>query len=176
MYSSGGNAGGLIGSSAATVQYCYSTCSAQGATAGGFVGTATAGSIKNSYCTGLVKGKDDSSVIGAFAGSLTGDAGNYDAQYFSIINIGLAAVGNNTSYTDVTAFDSDTASYRAFVSSGSAAKDADPYDATLVGYYQGKFNLKTVAQLGASVSSTDFVAVHYGDWPAPEIFFINDPA
>jgi hypothetical protein len=33
--------------------------------------------------------------------------------------------------------------------------------------------LKTVKQLGASVSNSDFVATHYGDWPAPEEFVFN---
>ena len=52
-------------------------------------------------------------------------------------------------------------------------------------YYNGKYNLKTVAQLGATVQAevkaeddsittpADFVAVHYGDWPVPEIFVLN---
>ena len=44
-----------------------------------------------------------------------------------------------------------------------------------------KYNLKTVEQLGDDNVVTeatdkvpaDFVAVHYGDWPAPEILVIN---
>ena len=41
------------------------------------------------------------------------------------------------------------------------------------GYYNGKYNLRTVLRLGQSVGSNDFVADHYGDWPAPEAFVIN---
>jgi hypothetical protein len=57
-------------------------------------------------------------------------------------------------------------------------------------YYGGKYNLKTVAQLDTSTpkqvdvietattvnnvtTPADFVATHYGDWPAPEIFVVN---
>jgi hypothetical protein len=48
-------------------------------------------------------------------------------------------------------------------------------------YYGGKYNLQTVAQLDTDktlgvVEATipaDFVATHYGDWPAPEIFVVN---
>lgn len=179
--SAGGNAGGLIGSSAATVNYCYSTCSASGATAGGFVGTESGGSISNSYCTGLVGG----TAKGAFAGKITAGTNSND-QYFSIINWGLDAVGSGSA-ANLSAFDETTESYRSFVGIvtaegenqgrySNARQSASPYDGTLVGYYQGLFNLKTVAQLGAAVASTDFVNTHYGDWPAPEIFFVNVPA
>ena len=54
-----------------------------------------------------------------------------------------------------------------------------------------KYNLKTIAQLDAAetkavgvieedtttngvTTPADFVATHYGDWPAPEIFVINE--
>ena len=47
------------------------------------------------------------------------------------------------------------------------------WDAVLVTYYQGRYPLRTVGQLGATVSDDDLVTTHYGDWPAPEIFVIN---
>lgn len=69
-------------------------------------------------------------------------------------------------------------------------QDAKPYDTSLMQYYSGKYNLKTVYQLykdsdpdasnlynpGAATEEAKndyFVKVHYGDWPAPEIFIIN---
>jgi ABC-type glycerol-3-phosphate transport system substrate-binding protein len=54
-----------------------------------------------------------------------------------------------------------------------AWKEAHPYDGGLKTYYQNKYNLKTAVQLDASVKDTDFVAAHYGDWPAPEEFIFN---
>ena len=50
---------------------------------------------------------------------------------------------------------------------------AEPYLDTLKNFYDGKYNLKTVEQLGADISDTDYIAAHYGDWPSPEIFVIN---
>lgn len=183
-----GAAGGLIGSSKADISKSYSTCSASGATAGGFIGTATAGAVSDCYCTGLVNGTNK----GAFAGSLTGVTASNDS-YFGIINGGLPGVGNDTGETpayngkSVNAFDATTESYIAFAGQSIAGqytttqtsnrKDALPYDGALVSYYQGKFSLKTVAQLGDNdVKDTDFVAEHYGDWPSVEIFFVNKKA
>ena len=86
------------------------------------------------------------------------------------------------------AFDENTVDYRSFVSTGAEGderKAATPYDDTLVAYYQGSFNLKTVKQLGYSpavvtgdpdtAALPDFVDTHYGDWPAPEILIVNVP-
>ena len=36
-----------------------------------------------------------------------------------------------------------------------------------------KYNLKGISRLVEGVAATDFVATHYGDWPAPEVFIIN---
>ena len=132
--------------------------------AGGFVGT-SGGSISDSYCTGLVS---ETTTAGAFVGSIAG--GSASGQYFSIINGALPAVGTDNS-NQLTAFDDTTEHYRSFVSASTGS--AAPYDATLSMYYHGKYNLPTVANLGYSTQSGDFVAAHYGDWPAPEIFFFN---
>ena len=50
------------------------------------------------------------------------------------------------------------------------------HDDVLGAYYQNKYPLRTVVQLGGTVDSTDFVNKHYGDWPAPEIFVPNTPS
>ncbi len=167
-------AGGLIGEfSGASVANSYSTCSASGATAGGLVGTAS-GTFTNCYATGLV----DGTTKGAFAGALSGTATG--CQYFEIINevrsgdevTYLPSVGGAAGATSgITALDKDTSSYRSFV--GGTSESAVVYDPMLNLYYQGKYTLKTVEQLGASLGADDFVAVHYGDWPAPELWVIN---
>lgn len=60
-----------------------------------------------------------------------------------------------------------------------ALKDAIPYDSGLTRFYDNKYLLKTVEQLGADLTkdsagkTTDFVKDHYGDWPAPEEFIFN---
>ena len=186
----GTTAGGLIGNAGNTeISYSYSTCSAKGATAGGFVGTGT-GSISNSYCTGLVSGTTE----GAFAGSLTGTATG--CKYFDIINEikkdddgkeiegynYLKPIGNVTRESieeeSISAFDNTALTYDQFCIGG---KDASPYDISLKNYYQNKYNLQTVEQLNEAApqeekvvfSANDFVKVHYGDWPAPEEFVFN---
>ena len=45
-------------------------------------------------------------------------------------------------------------------------------------YYNGKYNLETVYSLynqayNNSLTEEYFAAVHYGDWPAPEIMIEN---
>jgi len=175
-------AGGLIGSyEGGNISYSYSTCSVSGNTAGGLAGVLTCNSVTNCYATGLVNGTD---VKGAFAGSLDGNASG--CSYYSIINeipqegkaytyLPAFQIGNKT--TGVKAFDTTAASYSSFI--GSSWDTASAYDDTLGMYYQGKYNLKTVAQLlpGShkpfTVNSTDFVTVHYGDWPSPEAMTVN---
>ena len=183
------NAGGLVGSSSADIDYCYSTCSVYGNVAGGLVGSAKTQAIKNSYCTGLVRGAETNGAFVGYLEYLNHDfANNY---YFSIINYKMSAVGKrgpDGSTDGMLAFDENTVDYRSFVSTGAEGderKAATPYDDTLVAYYQGSFNLKTVKQLGYSpavvtgdpdtAALPDFVDTHYGDWPAPEILIVNVP-
>lgn len=166
-----GDSGGFVGSmTGGSVGYSYSTCSVLGGTVGGFAGSA--GSISNSYCTGLVSGTSADAFAGSSSGTITG------CQYFSIINLNI-----RSTKTGVSAFDEETAdgsktateNYSSFAN-GTAS--AVPYDPTLTAYYKGTYNLKTVTDLGYTISTgeTYFVSTHYGDWPAPEIFFVNTPA
>lgn len=186
--SSGGTAGGLIGTAGDTViSNSYSTCSASGKTAGGFVGTG--GTVSNSYCTGLVSGTDSE---GAFAAS--GTSADSSCRYFEIINERLdkddsgnlkagykylKAFGNDTD-GEVRKIDDTAVSYEAFVGGASTWDPAETYNSTLEDYYGGEYNLKTVFQIpktDKSVTAGDeaelFVATHYGDWPAPEEFIFN---
>jgi len=190
-------AGGLIGDSGSTeVSNSYSTCSATGAKVGGFVGTGS-GKISNSYCTGKVSG----TTQGAFAAECTGTTTG--CSYFEIINefedenLGfdyLTAVGTGDGSKDgIDALDADL-SVAAYTENTKVWSNADPYlKESLLNYYGegtgdarvAKYNLKSVAQLGTSLqhevkdddgnvtTPADFVATHYGDWPAPEIFVIN---
>lgn len=193
-----GTAGGLIGSAGtAAISNSYSTCSASGTTAGGFVGTG--GAISNCYCTGLVKG---TTAEGAFAASVNSVT---NSQFYEIINERsktdsggkptgydyLKPLGNveASAATGVTALDASASAYDTFSVAPANWKEAKPYDAGgtesygLKVYYKydGKtcYNLKTVEQLGATLEKesdgkvTDFVSTHYGDWPAPEEFIFN---
>lgn len=195
-----GVAGGLIGVSGATVNNCYSTCSVTGATAGGFVGTST-GAVTNCYATGQVFGTDTEKVTiggtektipkdGAFAYSVSSAT---DCTYFDIINERLDAttqsyqyltpLGQNKTPIDggIVAFDKDASAYNGFSGAESAWTAASPYDPTLTAYYgtgtgnarTSRYNLQNVARLGEDLTPDAFVATHYGDWPAPEIFVLN---
>lgn len=173
----GGTAGGLIGSAGtATISNSYSTCSASGTEAGGFVGTG--GAISNSYCTGLVSGKNAEGAFAASGANLDTDKPNY---YFEIINERrntdsnhnpvsgyeyLQPLGDVTlnETTGVTAFDSSADTYNKIVGAQTAWKDAIPYDAGgtdtfgLKVYYKktdGKtgYNLQTVEQLSGGDGS-----------------------
>ena len=193
----GGIAGGLIGDAGSTaISYSYSTCSAKGVTVGGLIGTGS-GAINDSYCTGKVSG----TTQGAFAGAC---GTTTDCHYYEIVNEYTDADGGydyllpvpkeKTSDgtgkpSGIKAIDETAQSYNEFCGAAkdSQGKDlwnpANPYDAKLTEYYNGRYNLETVEQLGASITKnsgadgdttvTDFVATHYGDWPVPEIFVVN---
>ena len=195
-----GNAGGLIGLDVSTnVSNSYSTCSATGETAGGFVASGTA-SFSNCYATGLVKGTGSDTVDektvpkdGAFAYTLSGTVSG--CHYLEIINeredeaVGykcLTALGKEGTNANITPVDADLAVdaglsvYDGFVGDpNSDWAPASPCDDALLKYYDGKYPLQTVEQLGATLKTGDddttdyFVTIHRGDWPAPEIFVLN---
>ena len=178
----GTTAGGLIGNAAGTnIDACYSTCSVSGTTAGGFVGSSS-GDITNSYATGLVKG----TTKGAFAGRIEDGVSLTDNTYYEIINeIKKDSEGEGTGTEGssaegylppigsgsgtIEAFDTNAKTYNDFV--GKSATTAKPYDSKLTEYYGETYFLKGIA---VSTGEEDkFVTTHYGDWPAPEIFVIN---
>ena len=178
-------AGGLIGSSAgATITYSYSTCSVSGKTAeGGFVGSATGGRMENCYAAGRVDPSTENAK-GAFAGS---NVSVTNCHYYMIINeIAPDKSSSKKEYSYLPpypgadteaeanmAFDWSAETFNTFV--GGDREAARPYDSALLGFYRGKYGLPTVKRLGAvGVELTDFVSAHYGDWPAPEIWVINN--
>ncbi len=186
-----GSAGGLVGDAgSAELKQCYSTCSAQGDAAGGLAGNA-AGKLTGCYATGLVDGS--AGKEGALVGVYTGAAADVDdCLYYMIVNeyvdgSGLAArvsyapyfgaSSTTTSSSGVTALDQREDIYNGFVGAPSAWTAAEPYDGALMSYYlangQTNFPLESVRRLGATVSAGDFVATHYGDWPAPELWVKN---
>ena len=198
----GPTAGGLIGNAgSAKISNSYSTCSVSGATAGGFVGSAS-GQVSNCYATGLIDTKyipdkentTENGTIGAFAGVFSGSIpSGADCHYYSIINEVkmndadhtfdhyLGTVGDKTDNSSIKAIDENTAKYDDFVKGKGVWENANPYDGTLTTYYNGKYNLKTVEQLSGAGTPTDYVAwtdlfinSHFGDWPAPEVFIVND--
>ena len=184
----GATAGGLIGDAGSTaIENSYSTCSATGTTVGGLIGSGS-GAVTSCYATGLVKGTGEKPMEGAFAGSFGGnivydETKNIVSYYYQIINERQGAdgtisylppVGNDKNSAAVKALDETAYSYNQFVGSPSDWQDTVPNDDSLVTYYQGTYPLRTVSQLGATVSEEDhFINTHYGDWPAPEIFVIN---
>jgi len=191
--------GGLIGNAGnAEISNCYSTCSVSGSeTAGGFVGEAS-GSISDSYSAGLVNTEVNSlNTVGAFAGSLSLSGEPSECYYYEVVsektkeeeeegktkivfNGYLGPVGDKDA-DGIDAFDKDTASMKRFLTAGI---DAKPYDLPyLLSHYND--NSEKAAYIFKSVTkpegvSTDkfkkeyFVSTHYGDWPAPEVFIINN--
>ena len=180
--SSDGTAGGLIGSAGNTaITASYSTASVSGNTAGGLAGSAS-GVLTDCYCTGLVSGEGDNAFLGTGSPTLSEENPNY---YYSIINetVQRDAAGNVTEITykgpgieGVKALDEDADKYNAFSYTNTSWEDASAYDSELVKYYNGKYNFESVYRLldnDDELSDNYYVRKHYGDWPAPEVFFEN---
>ncbi len=187
----------------------YTLASQAGLYAGGLVGEQAGGTIALCYAVGYVSGKEETDAgstatitdgtkicarIGQFAGNLTGVTMNTETPnwYYMIVNerydtdngfTYLAPVGGGASpsHSGITALDETVNSYNSFTMS-SAWNTATPYDPVLGTYYQNKYNLRTVEQLGTNLTVPNdmkeyidefFVKTHHGDWPAPETFVIN---
>ena len=176
----GVSAGGLVGNLVnTTVSYSYSTCSAGGSgTAGGFAGTASSSTISSSYATGLISGTGTS---GAFIGNAA-TLSSSNNKYFSIINEGLAAVGNGT-FSEIAPFDDrvtepghdeGTVDYNGFLTTG---VKAFAYDSWLIFEFAGGTHMPDIMTLDTSVDASSWPAYmkgyHYGDWPTPETKIIN---
>ena len=150
----------------------------------------------NCYAVGLVKTKpvttkddhDVNSNIGSFAGSLK-NVTSLTGKYFSIItevkreetkdgnkvevfDHYLGAVGD-ADQLGITEIDLNADSYEGFVDTPDKWTEAVPHDSILSKYYGGKYNLQGLSKLSTSLDPKSIVATHYGDWPAPEIFVIN---
>ena len=170
-----GTAGGLVGNaSGITVTASYSTCSASGNTAGGLIGSASGSAVSNSYAAGAVSANTEGALFGSFT-----SGSSSDLSYFEIVNERTDEITSQISYlgavpggslTGASAFDADITSYAAFT--GEERADALAYDPVLIRNYQGQYSLKTVGQL-TSLEDDMYAAIHFGDWPSPEILFIN---
>ena len=70
--------------------------------------------------------------------------------------------------------------YDGFVGNSDEWNKARAFDSALVKYYNGLYPLKTVNKLSegnpTGYDNWDqlFIMIHYGDWPSPEVFFINE--
>jgi len=142
-------------------------------------------------------------TIGAFAGtlkSLISLNGQYfgiinevkrtetkDGKQVEVFDHYLGAVGDaKVAIEGITEIDQDAGSYESFVGTPDTWTKAEPHDDALKTYYnvknENKYNLKGISRLdGSAEIQTDgttetpdpIVYTHYGDWPAPEIFIIN---
>lgn len=192
----GATAGGLIGSSSATINNCYSTCSVSGTSYGaGLLGKATNGSITNCYATGMIDPAGTNNYAFIASGTPTTFSNNYYYMTINEVEVTDDETGKTTIepmrpyyaegehklseyFPHTKPLDLNASFYNVFVGDFSAWDSAKVYDASLLKYYSGKYPFRTVLQLPAtetkSASTANyFVSRHYGDWPSPEVFFIN---
>lgn len=201
---SGGTAGGLIGGAGnASLSSSYATGSVQAPVAGGLIGSGN-GEISNCYAAGFVRTEiigaeeeenTDNRTRGAFAGTYTGRAEN--CSYYMAVNtvqkqrkmeegkaesyvnsVPLGAV-SNAAYEGISAFDRTKDTFMKFKRYRPYENwvYASAYDPGLIKYYDGRYKLKSVNEMeGASLPENSFFAhfAHYGDWPSPETFFVNE--
>jgi len=176
-----GTAGGLVGlTNGTSILGCYSTCSVEGGdNAGGLVGN-NSGSVQNCYATGFIPNNRGGALIGNYKnGDIVG------CHYYEIINEitqssgvidYLPPVGKGET-EEIKAIDANVSSFEEFIGNVTAA---EPYDwKWLSDHYQTHYFFKNVAQLkpegGSEVFSlSDLVYTHYGDWPSPEVFVLNE--
>lgn len=186
----GGGFIGLLGSGASeqlTVNGSYTTASASGEQAGGFIGKTDAKvSISNSYAVGLVvdktTGETDPTPSGAFAGSSSGVLTGSGNHYFQLINGGKPAIaGQKTGDTiRITAAESSFDEYNKFVALGSV-NEFDPFDPLLKTMFGTRYFLPTVNDLAVhdGMAGDDLKkvpATHVGDWQPVDTLVINTPS
>ena len=187
----GATAGGLVGSSDAEISGSYSTCSVSGTTVGGFAGSAS-GSIEKCYATGLVNGTTQFAFVAAGSPYLSGD------HFYRVINeVASTKPGakegetepmlpisgytlNSEDMEKIKPIDLNADTYNEFAGAWGSWNPARAFDSTLMQYYSGSYTLRTVDELIGSEKPKGyndwnqlFIYTHYGDWPSPEVFFIN---
>lgn len=176
---SGTTAGGFVGSASGKIENCY---------AAGLVATDT------------ITEKDDRNTNagkGAFAASLNVTPSNcryymiinevirtetQNEQTVSVIDHYLGAVGDQDR-AGITPLDLNADSYNEFTGAWDNWGAAVTYDPVLKDYYSGKYPLRSVQKLIGTEKPAEttgykdwnelFTTTHYGDWPSPEVFFVN---
>jgi len=179
----GATVGGLIGTGSGQIQHSYctglvkstATTPVEGAFAGDWTYSGQEPEDGNRYFD-IINERDEKD-----------DSGNLTGGYTY-----LYPVSGKETVPGVAAIDDTASTFNDFCGVSTEWKSATPYkeQTRLESYYGGKYNLKTVAQLddgpekkvnvveedtliGGVTTPADFVAIHYGDWPAPEIFVVN---
>jgi len=179
----GKNVGGFVGKASGKITNSY--CTGLVAVTMGGDGKPASGTSAGAFaaeCTGTTTGCSYFEIVNEFEDETLG---------FDYLKA-LPKVGTGDgSKAGVTALDADVAAYN---ENTKAWSNAEPYLKTSLMNYYGedtdddrvpRYNLKGVGQLGVTLQAevkdgdgnvttpADFVATHYGDWPAPEIFVIN---
>lgn len=193
---SGSTAGGFVGKiSGGNIENCYVT---------GLVKTnpfAEGDSGKPNTTIGAVAGVAESTSFNEckyyLSISQVGADQTQNNKTVFVLHHYLEAIGDDETASKnagINALDANADTYNAFVGSpeGTVHDASNPatytdgwqpahsYDSSLKTYYNGKYNLKTVYQLHYMSETPTapieyFVREHYGDWPSPEVFFINTP-
>ena len=185
-----GAAGGFIGKESGTIKDSYSTCSTSGSSMGGFIGSASGGTVSGCYGIGQVMATSTANAGGLVgSGSPAFSGQNYYYQLINWTGSGyLTALGGGAADADgvvialdkkLTAADTVGTSYEynkaasvALPASSFASRDdsTKKYDTDLPSI----FSFKTVSDLaGASADNYYFAKEHYGDWPIPETIIKN---
>ncbi len=179
----GGGFVGLAGSGA-NLSYCYCTglvdwsryvkgsTENYGAFAGNYTGTSTSFG-DHSYFYEIINeippnttGINDTTQF-KYLGAVKNDSEHYQTT-IKPLDSATVLTGNPQTY------------YNTFSGGLTSWNACEPYNDSLNDYYKDKYNFPSVKQLAAAasdtsvtVSNTDFVNTHYGDWPVPEIFFVG---
>ena len=146
------NAGGLIGaaSGSVTVDFCYSTCSASGTTAGSLIGAAGENTVKVSHSYAVGKTSGTQTFLGS--GSLLDRTGaDYDFVY-------AVDMDNDDLLIPATKGDSDP--------DWKVRSGAVHYDSSLANQYiyPTVKQLYQIASAALPESQSAQFATHYGDW------------
>ena len=166
-----GSAGGLVGNvgeGGLYVECSYTTCSAKGTNAGGFIGTVgSATTLDTVYCTGKVSGttkQDPFIAVGGSDTNLTMVSKNY--YILSTNDLGNVVTSAVTNSRLIAIMADQWEEYDDLIRPVSDRKTAESYDGTLRQKYVQKYYFPTVQQLydnrTAYYAGSDTVPQTYG--------------
>lgn len=183
----GAKVGGLVGSANGMIQKSYCTGLVKSTAA-----TPVEGAFAGTWSYSSKTAEDDNHYF-----DIINEREKKDENENIIGYTSLYPVSDSENVRGISAIDYNTSTYNNFCGAPKTVDEKDyrwnpanPYDPKLIEYYSGRYNLKTIAQLDTSTpkqvdvietattvnnvtTPADFVATHYGDWPAPEIFVVN---